>query len=60
VRSGSGSWPFIWGPGEFPRGGQTEKLYTSEKQKTYWGRPFQLVYRGWSVPTKKCGYFKVT
>jgi len=45
--------------GCFPGGGQTENLYTSEKQKTNRGCPFQSAYRGWSVPTKNCGYFEV-
>jgi len=34
-------------------------LYTSETQKTPWGRPFQSACSGWSVPTKTCGYFEV-
>jgi len=42
----------------FPEGGQTEKLCTREKQKAHWGRPFQSAHRGWSVPTKICGYFE--
>jgi len=48
-----GTWGF------FPGGGQTEKWYTSEKRKTHRGCPFQSAYSGWSVPTKKCGYFEV-
>jgi len=39
--------------------GQTEKLYTSEKQKTHRGRPFQSAYRACSVPTIICGYVQV-
>jgi len=48
-----GTWGF------FPGGGQTEKLYISDKRKTHRGHPFQSAYRGWSIATKKCGYFKV-
>jgi len=45
--------------GGFPGGGQTEKLYTNEKQEPHPGRPCQSAYRGWSVPTKECGYYEV-
>jgi len=48
-----GTWGFS------PGGGQTEKLYTGEEQKTHRGRPFQSSYRGWSVPTKKYGHSEV-
>jgi len=44
--------------GFIPGGGQTESMYTSEKQKTHRERPFQSAYRGWSVPTKNCGYIE--
>jgi len=45
-----GTWEY------FPGGGQTEKLCTSEKQKTHWECPFQSAYHGWSVPTKWGGH----
>jgi len=48
-----GTWAF------YPGGGQTGKLYASEKQKNHQGRPFQPAYHSWSVPTKKCGYLEV-
>jgi len=48
-----GTWGFL------PGGGQTEKSYTSKKQKAHWGRPFQTPYVGWIVSTKRCGYFEV-
>jgi len=37
--------------GIFSGGGQTEKLYTSQQQKTHRGRPFQSANDGWSAPT---------
>jgi len=38
--------------------GLTEILYTSEKQKTHQGRPFQSACRGWSVSPKNVGALK--
>jgi len=48
-----------WGPDEHPGGGLPELLYTSEEQTTHQRCPFRSVYRGWIVPTKKCGYFEM-
>jgi len=45
--------------GLFPGGGQTEKLYTNKNKQTHRGRPFQSANDGWSIPTKKGGYFEV-
>jgi len=42
-----------------PGGGQKENSTLAGEQQTHWGRPFQSAYSGWSVPTKKCGYFEV-
>jgi len=43
-----------------PPGGRPNRgLYTSEKQRTNRGGPFQLAYHGWIVPTENCGYFDV-
>jgi len=56
---GFDSWSLIWGSGGFLLGEVKQRdLYPSEEQKTHRGRPFQSAYHGWSVPTKKCGYFK--
>jgi len=44
--------------GIFPGEGQTEKLYTSEKQETHQGRHFRSAYLGWSVPTKNAATLK--
>jgi len=45
--------------GSFPGGGQTERLYTSKKQKDTPGTPLPISLCGWSVPTKERGYFEV-
>jgi len=63
VRSGVRLLVFHMGTWGFPLvgggGGQTEGLYTGEKERTHRGRPFQSACRGWSVPTRKWGYLIV-
>jgi len=47
-------------PGGFSLGEAKQRNCTlARNRKTHRGRPFQPANDGWSVPTKKCGYFEV-
>jgi len=59
--SGFDSWSFIWEPGEIVLGEDKQRGCTLARNERHTGgRTFQSAYRGWSVSTKKCGYFELS
>jgi len=57
---GFDSWSFIRGPGDFPWGRPNREIVHQRETKSHTRDALQPAYRGWSVPTEECGYFRVS